>query len=154
VHGASSIDAGRVQVNLVERGPISDLFVIFDRVARRIASAPASTMPLAEYPPVAAFESYIKGLLAESPGTATNYLRTALAAYPAYDRARLALWDVYFEMGAFDQALATVEAVPRTSTLSGRARFLAGLAQIAAKQYERPSRRSCRSLTSVRAPPY
>src|SRR5205814_839836 len=90
-----ALEAGRVQVNLTERGPLSDLFAIFDRVARRLASAPQATAPLADYPPVGAFENYIKGLIAESPETAANYLKAALTAYPKYDRARVALWDVY-----------------------------------------------------------
>jgi tetratricopeptide (TPR) repeat protein len=70
------------------------------------------------------------------PATAVNYLKTAVAAYPGYDQARLALWDVHDEAGDFDQAVADVEPVARTSPFSRRARFLAGLPQTHAKKYD------------------
>ena len=71
-----ALDAGRVQADVTERGPIPDLFAIFDRIARRItplsSAASATTGPERdrERPPIAAFESFIKGLLAETPATA------------------------------------------------------------------------------------
>ena len=34
-----ALEAGRVQTNAVERGPVAELFAIFERVARRIAPA-------------------------------------------------------------------------------------------------------------------
>ena len=58
-----------------------------------------------------AFEDYIKGLLAETPATAVSYLRAALAGQPTFDRARLALWDVYAEQGEHARALAAVGSV-------------------------------------------
>src|SRR6185295_12741499 len=85
-------------------------------------------------PPIAAFESLIKGLLAETPATAITYLNGALKAYPEYDRARLAMWDVYSEQGEHQRALAAVQAVPARSVLSRRARFLAGVSQLALRK--------------------
>ena len=61
---------------------------------------------------MAAFENFIKGLLAETPATAVNFLRAALTSFPRYDRARLALWDVYVEQGDHQRALAAVQSVP------------------------------------------
>jgi tetratricopeptide (TPR) repeat protein len=82
------------------------------------------------------FEDYIKGLLAETPATAINYLNDALSRQPSFDRGRLALWDVYAEQGDHDHALATVAAVAADSPLARRAAFLAGLSQIQLKKYD------------------
>lgn len=129
------LEAGRVRVDTTERGPLTELFGIFERVARRIVpeGSPATS---AERPPVAAFEAFIKGLLAETPATAINYLDSALKLYPPFDRARLALWDVYEEQGDHQQALDAVVPVPAGSRWSRRARFRAGLAQIHLMKYE------------------
>ena len=133
-----ALEAGRVQADVIERGPLTDLFAIFERVARRLGAGPASPVaagdPGPPGPSVAAFESYVKGLLAETPATAISYLNTALRIYPAYDRARLALWDVYAAQDQHDKALSAVAAVPTGSAMARRARFLAGLSQIELKQ--------------------
>jgi tetratricopeptide (TPR) repeat protein len=82
------------------------------------------------HPPVAAFENYIKGLLAETPATAINYLNAALQADPRFDRVRLALWEIYDEQGEHQKALTIVTPVPPTSEIAHRARFLVGLSQL------------------------
>ena len=38
-----TLDTGRVQVDVTERGPLLDLFTIFERIARRIAPSPVSS---------------------------------------------------------------------------------------------------------------
>jgi tetratricopeptide (TPR) repeat protein len=129
-----AIEAGRVQADVTERGAVADLFAIFDRVARGLVSS--SEPPVVSSLPVAAFENYVKGLLAATPVTAINYLNTALRIYPAYDRARLALWDVYAAQDEHDKALSAVAAVREDSAIGRRARFLAGLSQLALKQYD------------------
>lgn len=91
---AVALDAARLSAEAIERGPLTDLFAMFEKVARRIAPASARTSAEIEriHPPVAAFENYIKGLLAETPATAINYLELALRAEPGFDRARIAMW--------------------------------------------------------------
>ena len=124
-----ALDAGRVQADVTERGPVPDLFDIFDRIARRLAPSvdadgfDGRSAGSARSPPVAAFENFIKGLLAETPATAINYLNAALTRHPAYDRARLALWDVYAEQGDHQRALAAVQPVPAVVAV-GAARAL------------------------------
>jgi len=127
-----ALDTGRVQVDATGRGPLAGLFATFERIARRIAlpSTKSQGDIVALQPPMAAFEAYIKGLLAETPATAIDYLNAALAVQPAFDRARLALWDVYDAQGDHDHALAAVEPVSADSPYGRRARFLAGLSQI------------------------
>ena len=76
-----ALDTGRVQADVTERGPLPELFATFERIARRMAppSAPLVGRHRAQHPPVAVFEDFIKGLLAETPATAINYLHAALA---------------------------------------------------------------------------
>jgi tetratricopeptide (TPR) repeat protein len=127
-----ALESGRIQADVTDRGPLVDLFAIFERIARRMAAAPARSAEEIERlrPPVAAFEDYIKGLLAETPATAIAYLRSALARHPSFDRARLALWDAYDDQGEHEAALAAVAAVPASSPLARPARFLSGLSQL------------------------
>src|SRR4051794_31005635 len=123
------LESAKVEADVNERGPLPELFATFERVARRIAPSSARTRAEVEriHPPVAAFENYIKGLLAETPGTAVNYLDAALKAEPGFDRARIALWEVYDDQGDHSQALAAVNAVAPDSPLARRARFRQGL---------------------------
>jgi tetratricopeptide (TPR) repeat protein len=139
VHARSiALDTGRVQVNVTERGPIADLFATFERIARKIA--PPSTKTSEDLqrlqPPVAAFEDFIKGLLAETPATAVGYLTAALKIQPSFDRARLALWDEYTDQGEHAQALASVQPVSAGSPWARRAAFRAGLSQVSLEKYD------------------
>ncbi len=137
VHARSlAIDAGRLQADVTERGPIPDLFAIFDRIALRLAPPSTTGAAEAERPPIAAFEYFIKGLLAETPATAVNYLNSALTSFPRYARARLALWDVYAEQGNHQRALTAVLLAPPASLWGRRARFLAGVSQLNLKKLD------------------
>lgn len=130
-----ALEAGRVQADVTERGPLADLFGVLERVSA--ALAPASSAPAAPvYPPVAAFEAYIKGLLASGTDTAVSFLNLALKLQPSYDRARLALWDVYTVAGEHQRARDAVRGVPATSMWARRAAFFAGLSEISLKRYD------------------
>jgi tetratricopeptide (TPR) repeat protein len=133
-----ALDTGRVVADVTERGALPELFATFERIARRMAppSAKSSADVEAQHPPVTVFEAFIKGLLAETPATAISYLRAAMAGQPAFDRARLALWDIYAEQGDHALALAAVVSVPDDSPWVRRARFLAGLSQLNLKKYD------------------
>ena len=132
-----ALDTGRVQVDVTERGSLPDLFGIFERIARRIAPSSTSAADIErQHPPVAVFEDYIKGLLAETPATAINYLNSALKRQPSFDRARLALWEVFAEQSDHERALAAVAPVPAASPWARRANFLAGVSQLHLKKYD------------------
>jgi tetratricopeptide (TPR) repeat protein len=133
-----TLDTGRVPVDVTERGPLPELYATFERIARRMAPASATSSADVEkqHPPVAVFEAFIKGLLAETPATAISYLRGALAGQPSFDRARLALWDVYTDQGDHALALAAVVSVADDSPWVRRARFLAGLSHLNLKKYD------------------
>ena len=136
-----ALEPGKVAADVVERGTVPELFGTFSRVARRLTpqitnsrAAPADAE--LQHPPIAAFENYIKGLLAETPAVAISYLRAALTVSPTFDRARLALWDVYEEQGDHEHALEAVRSVPADSAWARRARFLAGLAELSLEKYD------------------
>ena len=133
-----ALESGRVQTAIAERGPMPELFGVFERIAVRFA--PGSTKSSEEVgrdrPSLPAFEDYIKGLLADTPATAITYLNAALKAYPGFDRARLALCDVYAEQGDHEHALEAVKAVPPDSPWARRARFLAALSLLNMKKYD------------------
>jgi len=132
------LDSGRLQSDVTERGPMADLFTTFERMARRVMSPTAAGAGGAPpvHPPVAAFENYIKGLLAGTPATAVTYLNAAVRADPKFDEVRLALWHVFDDQAEHERALAAVRAVPPTSDLARRARFLAGLSQVSLARYD------------------
>lgn len=135
---AIDLESAKVRTEATERGALPDLFVIFERIARKVAPPSARTSADLQraHPPLAAFESYIKGLLSETPATAVSYLEAALKADPSLDRARLALWDIFNEQGEHARAFAAVSAVPASSSLARRARFRAALSQLHLKRYE------------------
>lgn len=131
------IDVGRLQPQVVERAPLTDLFALFERLAGRLARdarPPAGTR--AARPPLDAFENYIKGLLADSPARQATFLETAIKDHPGFDRAQLALWEVRSDQGDHAAALAAARAVPPGSPFAPRARFLAGVSQLELEDYD------------------
>jgi Flp pilus assembly protein TadD len=129
------IDIGRTDTEITERGDLKDLFSLARRVAERAVpgGTSSSTAPTAS---LQAFEQYIKGLLAEEVSSQASFLEAALQIDPAYDRARLALWDVRSAQGDHAAALAAVRGVPATSPFSRRARFRGAVSLIKLKQYD------------------
>ena len=127
------IETARVRYSVSERGPLSALFANFERVARKLAPTTSRTVEEVErqHPPPAAFESYIKGLLAENPKTAIGYLRSAIDQHPSFDRARLALWAAYSEQGDHQLALNALTPIGSASPMRARAQFLLGMSQLA-----------------------
>ena len=131
------LDAGRMRPEAAEQGPLPDLFETFDRIARQLSGAdgPAggSGRP---HPPLPAFESYVKGLLAETPATGIKFLEAAVGQFPEYDAARIALWQIHAAQGDHAKALAAVAAISDRSPEARRARFLTALSRLALKQFD------------------
>jgi tetratricopeptide (TPR) repeat protein len=132
------LDSGLSGAEISESGPLDDIFEIYDRVAVRLVSGSSSTAVQLEnsHPPIAAFEQFIKGLLAEMPKTKLSFLNEALRLAPGLQRARIATWDVYNDLGQHERALATVKQVPADHRLSRQARFLASVSLLALKRYQ------------------
>ena len=134
---AIRLDAGQTFPDITEQGPLTEFFGLFASVARRLL--PDSTVTAAEmergHPPIAAFEQYVKGSVAENPATQTVFLKEALRLAPDFQRARLALWNVYTEQGDHRQALAIARQVPASHPLSRQARFFAALSMMSLGQH-------------------
>jgi tetratricopeptide (TPR) repeat protein len=124
------LDTGRVAEQTTDRAPLRDLFALHERVARRLMRL-TSASPAQNWPPLEAFELFVKGLIAEGPATQIKFLQGALAAFPGYDRALLGLWEAYTERDDHARALAAVQQVKPDSRFSRRARFSAGLSLVA-----------------------
>jgi Tfp pilus assembly protein PilF len=134
-----ALDAGRMTPDIVERGTLAEFFALYDKVAQRLRGATTPAPP----PPAgtvltspAAFELYVKGLVAESPAAQQSYLEQAAKAAPADDRIELALWRVHTETGHHADALAVVSTIPSSSRHSREARYLGALSQIELKRYD------------------
>jgi tetratricopeptide (TPR) repeat protein len=144
------VDVGRVRPDVSERAPLTDLFGLYARLAQRLA--PDARAPAARpHPPLDAFENYVKGLIAESPAAQATFLETAAKQYSGFDRAELALWNVRSDQGDYTAALAAARAVPASSPLSRRARFLAGVSLLDLKRYDEAFDVFNRSLDDARA---
>ncbi len=131
------IDVGRVEPDVSDKAPVTDLFASLGRLAGKLApDAAAPSAPARSAPPLPAFESYIKGLVAENPAAQAAFLEAAIKAFPGYDRAELALWNVRTGVADHVSALAAARAVPASSPLSWRAKFLAAVSLTALKRYD------------------
>ncbi len=135
---AIRIDTGHINSSFTERGPLPDLLAIIERAARRLApgSAVATADLERQHPPLAAYEDYVKGLLAETPAISIGYLEKAIALAPGFDRARLALSTVQGDAGDWGAARTSALDVPASSPLKRRAEFLAALAEINLARYD------------------
>lgn len=126
------LDAGRLGPEIVESGPLVNLFDVYARLARRLV--PGSGVTSAELeqiqPPVAAIEQYVKGLLAQAPAARVNFLRQALRIHPALHRARIELWHVHTGEGDHEDALAAVRDVAPDHRLARQARFLSAVSML------------------------
>lgn len=148
------IDAGRMTPEIVESGPLAEIFAIYGRVARRLLPASKVTAEQMEqgHPPIAAFEQYIKGLLAHAPASKISFLSQALRVEPSFHRVRLELWNAYTDLSEHQQALAAVRDVPATHRLARQSKFLAAVSMVHLAQFQ-PALTALRELNATRADP-
>jgi len=132
------LDTGRISSDISEVGSLTDVFTVFAHVAQRIAPDSRISIEQMEqvHPPLAAFEQYVKGLVAQAPATKESFLTQAVKLAPGFDRARIALWDVYTDQSKHREALAAVREVPPNGRLTRQARFNASLSLISLGQLQ------------------
>jgi Flp pilus assembly protein TadD len=134
---AIRLDSGRAFPEVMAAGPLTDFFGLFATVARRLL--PDSTVTETEmergHPPLAAFEQFVKGSVAENPAARIIFLKEALRFAPDFQRARLELWSVYTEQGNHRQALEVARQVPVSDPQSRQARFSAALSMMSLGQH-------------------
>ena len=124
------VDTGFMAAEIVERGPRAELFDVAGRIGRRVIGAGApSAAAIAARPPLAAFELFVRGLVAGAPSTRIALLGDALQQAPALDDARFALWDAYTEQGEHQRARTAVTAGLVTGD-SRRAAFLGAVSDL------------------------
>jgi tetratricopeptide (TPR) repeat protein/TolB-like protein len=130
------LDTGRISTDIAEVGSLTDIFAIFGHVAQRIVPESAVSTEQMEqaHPPLAAFEQYVKGLVAQAPETKESFLTQAIKLAPDFQRGRIALWDVYTDESKHREALAVVREVAPASRLARQARFLSALSYISLGQ--------------------
>jgi Flp pilus assembly protein TadD len=135
---AIRLDTALAFPEIMQQGPLTEFFGLFAAVARRLL--PDSTVTMTEmeraHPPVAAFEQFVKGSVAENPATRIIFLKEALRFAPDFQRARLELWNVHTEQGDHRQALDVARQVPASHPLSRPARFYAALSTMSLGQYD------------------
>lgn len=133
------LNSGRLLPEMTERGPLADLFAIYERVARRLLNATAPSPRFAAGTVLvspAALEAYVKGLVAENAATQRTYLEQAGKLAPEDDRVRIALWQTLTDLGDHLKALDAAGGVGATSRFSTQARYLAALSLIDLKRYD------------------
>jgi tetratricopeptide (TPR) repeat protein/TolB-like protein len=130
------VDAGRAQPAVTAQGPLTELFGVHDRLVQ--ALRPDSTAPsdAEQPPPLGAFENYIKGLLAETPSSRADFLETAIREFPAFEAARLSLWEVRTDEGDHEAALAAIRGIQAASPFFGVARFYAATSMLNLERYD------------------
>jgi tetratricopeptide (TPR) repeat protein len=133
------LDSGRLLPEVTERGPLADLFTIYERITRRLLNA-SGPMPAIATGTVlaspAALEAYVKGLVAENAATQRNYLEQASKLAPQDDRVRIALWQTLSDLGDHLKALDAAHAVSPAGRFASAARYLAALSLIDLKRYD------------------
>ena len=132
-----ALETGRVTYDGIERGPMPALFETFERVASRIA--PSGT-DVRGHRPAAPAACRFRELHQRTPGGDARdrhqLSQRGLDDAARYDRARLALWDIYAEQGDHAKALAAVLPVATDSSWSRRARFLAALSYLNLNRFD------------------
>jgi Tfp pilus assembly protein PilF len=144
------LDTGRLSPETSSKGAANDLFGVVERLAAGLKSG--GQMPkLAggrwRPPSQRAFELYVKGLIAEAPVAQVTFFEQALKDAPAYDPARLALWQVHTDAGDHQRALSAISRAASGRTLSREARFMAAVSQIHLKKFDDASQ-ALRALQS------
>jgi tetratricopeptide (TPR) repeat protein len=135
---AIALDTGRIGPEIAERGPLTDLFGVYARVARRLAPDSRVTLEQMEqaHPPLTAFEVYVKGLLAEAPATQISFLNQALGLAPAFQQSRIALWHAHADQNDHQRALAVIRQVPAEHRQGRQAQFLASISLLALSRFQ------------------
>ncbi len=130
-----ALDTAHQRAAATAEGPSADMYDVFERLAIQLAApafgvgVEARAHPRAPLP-LAAFEQYVKGLVATTPAVQARFLESARQQAPDDDRVLLALWDVHTAQGAHDRALAVAQTVSRSAPLDRQARLSAAFSLI------------------------
>ncbi len=134
---AVDLQFGRRVAEVRESGPVAQIVDLHDRVTRGLVQVLGGPVGAASRrpQPVAAFEHYIKGLIAPTPSLQIVSFTEALRLAPGDSRTRIGLWSAHAARGEHAQALAHVQTVPRDDPSWRQAQFLATLSMLELGQY-------------------
>lgn len=154
---ANVIDAKRLHAGpqFFESAPLEDLSVMESKLAWQCLnyfypkSTPAEDSYLASHPPVriAAVESYIRGLLAESPQKQEKYFLESTRLDSHYSEPAFSLGKASFENQDYGPAVSWLEKVAPAASHYHEAQFLLGLCHYYQDDFEG----AARALTGVAA---
>ena len=136
---AVRLDSGRLLPEVEARGPLTDLYGVFGRLAQQIRGMPATPQPATadRLPPTPqVFELYVKGLVAETPSTALAFLAQALKGAPQFDPIRLATWELLSEASEHQRALDVVSLIRPDSRFSREGQFRRALSLLNLKRFD------------------
>jgi tetratricopeptide (TPR) repeat protein len=128
-----AVDAAHQRPEIVEEGPGTEMYAIFERVAARLGPGVAGPPTAANHRthlPLGAFEQYVKGLVAPTPSAQERFLEQARQQAPNDDRVLLALWELHASQDAHEKALSFAQMVSRQAPLDRQARLSAALSMI------------------------
>jgi tetratricopeptide (TPR) repeat protein len=125
------LDHGGMSTTMAD-GELGAVFELFERLGRSIADAGRDReLRRGVLPPSpAAFEQYVKGLVAEAPAQQVGHLEQALRGTPEFDAARLALWDVHTAGERHLQALEAVAPIGLFGPAGQEGRFRAAVSRL------------------------
>jgi tetratricopeptide (TPR) repeat protein len=134
------IPDGRALAGVTDMATLTDLMALGtrlgDRVAALVGPAAVTAPPTRPELPFAAFENYVKGLVAAMPAAAQRFLESAMTLAPHDGRVLTALWGVYTDQGLHEKALGATSAVAEDAPESGLARLNSALSLIELKRYD------------------
>jgi Tfp pilus assembly protein PilF len=137
------VERATLSAPLIASGPVARLSGLVSGLAWDIALA-GSTRPtatreefLAQEPtvPLDALRSYAAGLAASDPAVGAKLFGRALAVYPAYDEARLALGRLQVATREYENARESLSRLSSAPRVGRAARFLEGVALLGLGRY-------------------
>lgn len=131
-----ALDPARERMQASAVGAGADMYDIVEQVASRLAPGEPGARHVDARMPLAAFELYVKGLVASTPAVQERFLEGARQLAPADDRILLALAEFHQGQGAHDRALAAARAVRREARLARPAQYAAAHALIELQRYD------------------
>lgn len=120
-------------------GALSEIFLVSDEVAQRIARQTGSLRPSRSAPPplqLETFESYVKGLVAATPAGQQRFLEMAVRQAPTDPRILMALWGVFTVQGDHERALASANAVSPEASAYRESRFAVALSLLELRRFD------------------
>ncbi len=140
------LETGRLDPEMSARGPVAEMARLYRELGARlwageavpeaaVPASPAAPARTALAVPLAAFEQYVKGLVAEPPSARVPFLAKAIQIHPDFPAARIALAQSRAAAGEYRLALEALEPVGDSGPQAVEARLLAAVAHIALRDY-------------------